>query len=58
MIINNGGIYAGIPEDVWKSLQAEDLTLMWVFLYIESIKSKLLKAVKENLFSILISFSF
>lgn len=28
MIINNGGIYAGVPEDVWKSLQAEDLTLM------------------------------
>nr|XP_022297186.1 uncharacterized protein LOC111106696 [Crassostrea virginica] len=28
MIINNGGIYAGVPEDVWKSMQAEDLTLM------------------------------
>lgn len=54
MIINNGGIYAGVPEDVWKSLQAEDLTLMWVLLYIESIKSKLLKAAKENLLSILI----
>ncbi|XP_048731281.2 2-hydroxyacyl-CoA lyase 1-like [Ostrea edulis] len=28
MIINNGGIYTGLPEDVWKSMQEEDLTLM------------------------------